>query len=208
MKSRKVQFSVLSICVSALLHSGGARANGMLQALQENGQPDTAFGSGGHVFTSGAGDYFTSIFVSTSIVIGGGAIDVGAGRTRAGMWRYLRDTGAVDSSWGTNGVVTVPSPVSTQPKQYVQAVVRNGSLYTALCGDGTNVWLARFDANGELDGDFGWQGIVFPFGPVQNYLTPVGMQFTSDGNLIVVAQNVVQNAHRQTVHDHNAHWQN
>lgn len=183
MKSRSRGTFMLGIAICAMLESRSANAGGMLEGVAtKTGTVKVS------VTTSGAGDSFNSIAANSARIVVAGALDNGNGTTR-GFLRGYTPTGAIDTTW-RNGAVRSPT---SAPKQYVQAVVLDSQQrYVALCGDRFNVWLVRFLQKGDIDGDFGLNAMVLPFGQPQS-LQPVAMRALSDGSVIVVAQTVNAN---------------
>ena len=154
--------------------------------VDPNGTLDSTFGTGGMTTTdiSTGNDYVSSAVLQSDgkVVVSGWAH--GASRDKA-LVRY--DTiGALDSTFGTGGIVTT----SVQPRSDHHA----GAL--ALQGDGALIWagnsvvagnprfaVARYQPDGTLDSTFGTGGIATI--AVGTYDIGQAVALTSDGDIIV-----------------------
>jgi len=116
-----------------------------------------------------------------ALVLVAGALVVGVGSAEA-------NTGALDPSFGTGGIVT--TPIGTDA--YLNALVRqpDGKLVAAGgTGNGSQdvFALARYNANGSLDTSFGSNGVVMkPIGLANDTANAVVRE--PDGKLVVAGQ--------------------
>jgi len=137
----------------------------VLIQLDENGVPDPSFGNGGIVI-QGVGTGEQNAFAMTlqddgKILIAGYAVNNDF-RNAPVVLRFS-DTGVLDTSFGTNGVVTIPvtetdndfSAVCVQSDGKILAAghISNGLSWFSLL-------IARFDQYGVLDNTYGTDGIV------------------------------------------------
>lgn len=123
----------------------------------ENGSLDTTFGTGGTGFVT------TDISGGTDQVLGvavqpdGKIVAVGAGGTNFGLTRYTAN-GALDTSFGTNGIVT--SSLSAGTDQANAVVIHpDGSIIVAGFS-GNDFAVARYNSDGTLDSSFSTNGFV------------------------------------------------
>ncbi len=115
----------------------------LLIRLQSNGLLDASFGTGGITFNSvsGGNDRINSLLIQSDgkILAGGGSF----------VARYTSD-GALDQTFGQNGVVTAPHSVR-------QLLLRPDDRFLAVGG---GVSVSRFNANGSPDTSFNGTGTV------------------------------------------------
>lgn len=173
-------------------YSGGIIGSFALARYNPNGSLDTAFGSGGIVTTS-FGSGFNRIRVVTvqadhAILVGGMAPSSGGGSHFA-LARYL-ENGSLDTSFGTNGLVTsdfggdmgeVCYAISLQTPGKIKAAgwssVFTGGLYIY------SLALAQYNLNGSMDDAFGTNGKVKADFNSASSLS--GFAFLKDGRIMV-----------------------
>jgi hypothetical protein len=196
MKSHAIKVAMLGLLSCVLLQSGHAYAYGALLRLRAgNGALDPSFGTGGEVFTTGAADSFSSLFLTSNRTYAGGSITNTNGTISPVVRRYQTngtpDLSFTSTSTGT-GISILPS-LTSAPGRVFGVAQDSSQRPIALCGDGTNVWLTRLYNYGNVDTTYGnyptKPGISLPFGTGQRALTPVGMKLLSDNRTLVVAQN-------------------
>jgi uncharacterized delta-60 repeat protein len=153
-----------------------------------NGSFDTAFGSGGIVTTSlgSTASHADAVLIqSDGKILVGGNLNSFAGNSDFAVLRYNSD-GSLDSSFGTNGVVTFGVGTSTDELKDI-ALQADGKIVAVgySVSGGTNVFaVARIDAAGALDAGFGTGGkILTPITPNQSAAYSVAIQ--ADGKIIV-----------------------
>jgi uncharacterized delta-60 repeat protein len=150
---------------SAALYANGAfllgRDSGVMRR-DANGLLDTAFGTNG-TSTLQIGGYSTSveqvaIQPDGKIVVAGRTRDSSADVTQLPFLARLTATGALDGSFGVNGVTrfTNRPVVDFLPGLALQP---NGKILVAA-PEANGGFVARFDANGAADGSFGAGGIA------------------------------------------------
>ena len=163
----------------------------LLIRLNSNGVPDPFFGTDGIVFFDNTGreDYGRSIQVQ-----GDGSILVTARSTGGGisiaMILRFDGTGALDTTFGTEGVVAYQGPkgndgfrdLAVQPDE---KIVVTGYTNTDA---GFQVLTARYNAGGSLDITFGADGIVQYDGGYGN-AGARGILIQEDGKLVVSGSN-------------------
>jgi uncharacterized delta-60 repeat protein len=137
----------------------------LLIQLDTNGIPDVTFGNNGVVLQQvGTGEqtaFALALQDDKKILVAGYAVN-GDFRNAPVVLRFS-ETGVLDTSFGTNGVVTVPvtetdndfSAVCVQSDGKILAAghISNGLSWFSLL-------IARFDQNGNLDNSYGTNGIV------------------------------------------------
>jgi uncharacterized delta-60 repeat protein len=125
------------------------------------GAPDTGFGGGDGVVVKHLGRVCCGAFAGVSdsgrIVVGGATDDYSS------LTRFT-SSGAVDTSFGTNGVAEYSIP--RESRDFPRAVAMDGSGRTVVAGETTagavepGLFVARYLADGSLDTGFGGDGIV------------------------------------------------
>lgn len=134
-------------------------------AAQAPGTLDLSFGNGGKVVTSlTAGQdkaYGVAIQTDGKIVVAGSSNSTITGKDFS-VARYLT-TGTIDSSFGTNGIVTTDLQLGSEDVAYGLALQTDGKMVLAgYTDDGSNkdAALIRYHTNGTIDSSFGTNGIV------------------------------------------------
>ncbi len=167
----------------------GADDDVLVLRYNANGSLDTSFGTNGVVtYDSGNDDYGTGVAIQSD-----GKIVV-AGERQMGMWmtfgvlvlRYNAN-GTLDTSFGTNGVVTYDSGNDDYGRAL--AIQSDGKIVVAGYSDnGANddVLVLRYNANGTLDTGFGTNGVVLYNSGNDDYGTAVAVQ--SDGKIVVAGE--------------------
>ncbi|MDO8413860.1 MAG: delta-60 repeat domain-containing protein [Gallionellaceae bacterium] len=124
-------------------------SNAVLARYNTNGSRDSNFGSQGSVIiTDGALNGLAIQSSDGKIVVAGTVLNASV---YTPVLRRFNTNGALDSTFGSNGLAAIPNQAST---------------YTAIQGDGKIVVagktfdLARFNSNGTLDTTFGSNGAV------------------------------------------------
>ncbi len=156
------------------------------QAVAQAGHLDPTFGSGG-IVTTDFGDQLQSSNVATAnavtiqpdgkIVVCGG-VPSSTGFPVPAVARY-NTNGGLDTSFGTSGVVTIPS---IEDVPFTAITLQTDGKIVAVAG-GFTAYVARFTSNGVLDSTFGSGGIVtlsFINGPAAS-----GVLVQPDGNILV-----------------------
>ncbi|HKY62319.1 MAG TPA: delta-60 repeat domain-containing protein [bacterium] len=146
--------------------SGGAASNGVdddlvLLRFLPTGELDSTFGNGGRVISNfGENEGAVKIFSLPS----GKILAVGTAETTNNgnflLARYNSD-GTLDASFGSGG--TTVSDLGSFERVISATLYPDGKILVTgaqLGGGVTDVALARYDANGNLDGTFGSGGIV------------------------------------------------
>jgi uncharacterized delta-60 repeat protein len=134
--------------------------------LDRDGNVDTTFGDNGRVLTDFAGraDNINALVVQNDGKIVAVGSTVGANSTDFALARYLPD-GSLDASFGQGGKV-VHSITDDTDIAYAALVtvdgfiVAGGSANRGTTSTGVDFALARFASNGQLDRNFGDQGVT------------------------------------------------
>ena len=162
-----------------------------LARYQPNGSLDPSFGSGGVVTTSIAGGQSfadAAVLQSDGKIVVAGEYDAQGSPSAFALLRY-NSNGSLDSSFGTDGVVTtqvenVGSEASSVVLQPDGKIVAGGE---ATNSGGQGSALVRYLSNGSPDTSFGSNGIVFDADGGQSGFTAVALQ--ADGKILGVGHN-------------------
>ncbi len=191
--------SISSIAIQAngqIVAGGYATIGGnhefVLARYNTNGTLDTSFGTNGIVTTEiGSSDsniYSVAIQSNGQIVAGGDANP--GGNFEFALARY-NTNGSLDTSFGTNGIVTTKIGSSDSIIHSI-AIQANGQIVAgggATIGSNDEFALARFNSNGSLDTSFGSNGTVTtPIGGSSIDIASISMQ--SDGKIVAVGYNI------------------
>lgn len=185
-----------------------------------NGTPDPAFGTNGAVVLTlppGQTGEFRSVIVAPDgkILTAGSVGATGAGNigTRDGLLARFTSTGALDNNFGTGGTA-VTNLSNGMLGDIISAITLDGQGRIVACGEAnlqpdnsffTDLVVARFLANGDLDSGFGTGGRFFPdFASVQargravavrpnNMIVAAGIYTLAPGNESYVAIQLTEN---------------
>jgi uncharacterized delta-60 repeat protein len=180
------------ILLSALLVFAVGSAQATLGAL------DPSFGSGGKVATA-FGSSNTSKVAAVAVQPDGKIVAVGytydGTRDRFALARYNAD-GSLDAGFGTSGKVTTSFGANTDDDAHAVALQPDGKIVVAGTSfdndSGQNSFaLARYNADGSLDTNFGSGGLVTTsFGSVNaDYGYAVALQ--PDGKIVVAGADCI-----------------
>ena len=160
-------------------------AAGAPRAYAADGDLDPTFGHGGKVttvFPGGSHGTAVAIQADGKIV----AVGQAAGSTGTGEFavaRYLRN-GALDASFGGDGIVTTPIRGGNDEARSV-AIQDDGRIVVAGTDGGERFAVARYRTDGALDASFGGDGIVRTnFAPGFDVAWDVAIQ--RDGKIVAV----------------------
>jgi len=162
--------------------------------LLSTGALDASFGSGGIALPfvsasttsldSAAAAYQVRIRGDGSLVIAGHKPSFSYG---SGLVTRLTSSGALDTSFGTNGRTTLT--ISSGGAFFSLALdaseriaVAGTAHYSFSTGNGSEYWLARLTANGALDTSFNGGQFTAPFAATDSAAVQIRMQST--GNLV------------------------
>ena len=154
-----------------------------------NGSLDTTFGTNGFVFTAigNASDVARALAITPEgkIVVGGTANDSVSGILALAQY----DTnGSLDTSFGTNGVVTTPGGIYSLQDLQIQINRKIVVVGSRSSGPGSDVLVVRYHSDGSLDASFGINGIVittFPIGASNRSADAYGAAVQRDGRIVV-----------------------
>ncbi len=125
-----------------------------------NGTPDSTFGFfGTNKITDQAGSFFSSVFLQSN-----GKILC----NNAKILMRFKSTGLVDSTFGTNGVFSIPDPPSTclNCSYDRNSIMRlDGKIIIANL-DGSSLLIYCIDSSGVVDSSFGTNGFAVPISAV------------------------------------------
>ena len=166
-----------------------------LARCNANGSLDTTFGNGGRVLTSTGNE--NAVLNSTALQSDGRIVVAGYSRPTDNydftVARYT-SSGTLDSSFGTNGIVTTDfnSGYDIASKVLIQRngkIVAVGSSYEAATA---NISLARYNMDGMPDGNFGQGGKVFA--PTQQTSTRIASALLQpDGKIVAAGDSISSN---------------
>lgn len=152
-----------------------------------SGTPDNTFGVNGAVITNfdtTQKDYLSSILITPSqkIIVGGYTT---VGNVKHALLAKYKQNGTLDSTFGTNGVVTTLTGTQTQVTGLalqtdgkIIAAGASKTLYSA-------VWVARYNTDGSLDATFGTGGIDTIHNAANSRDSAVAVQIQPGGKIIV-----------------------
>jgi uncharacterized delta-60 repeat protein len=160
-----------------------------------NGALDNTFGTNGIVTTpvGASNDFAYSIAIqSDGKIVAAGYSSNGSDYDFA-LVRY-NSNGALDNTFGTNGIVI--TPVGTSDDRALSIAIQNDGKITATGysdnGIDYDFALVRYNSNGALDNTFGTNGIVItPVGALNDYALSVAIQ--SDGKIAAAGYSNVGN---------------
>jgi uncharacterized delta-60 repeat protein len=153
-----------------------------------DGDLDPAFGTGGLVSTDfgGSNDQALTAAVQPDGKIIAAGSSIAGGPPDFALARYNAN-GSLDTTFGTNGLVTTNFSGIAADVAFAVAVQPDGKIITAGSSSMvlTDFALVRYNANGSLDTTFGTDGFVTTnFGVSTNQVRAVVLQ--SDGKIIAV----------------------
>ncbi|GMU19646.1 MAG: hypothetical protein AMXMBFR12_08380 [Candidatus Babeliales bacterium] len=173
-----------------ILVAGNATVGGVTQffvtRLNANGALDVGFGTSG-ITTTPIGDGCTAnamgIQSTGRIVLAGTAVI--SGQVVFALARYT-SSGILDTTFGTSGTTNV----SIADFAVGNAIAIDSSNKIIVAGYAINggdhqIAVARFTANGTLDGTFGTSGIVLHDIPSTDIDHGLGVAIQADGNIVV-----------------------
>jgi uncharacterized delta-60 repeat protein len=153
LKPMKIITTIIATCFVANLFA------------QNAGSLDPSFGAGGKVVTSiSTGQdkaYGTAIQTDGKIIVVGYTTSALTGKDFA-LVRY-NTNGALDNTFGTNGIVTSDLQLGSDDVAYSVALQADGKIVVGgYSDDGSNkdAALVRYNTNGSLDNTFGTNGIT------------------------------------------------
>ena len=163
-----------------------------LVRYNSNGSLDNTFGTNGIVITSvgDSSDYARSIAIqSDSKIIAAGYSYNGSDYDFA-LVRY-NSNGALDNTFGTNGVVTTDVGAAEYYANSIE-IQSDGKIIAAgnsFNGSNFDIALVRYNSNGSLDNTFGTNGVVTTdVGTEGDYATSIAIQ--SDEKIIVAGGSI------------------
>ena len=182
---------VRSLANGDVLAGGTSSGDFLLAKLDSHGQPDPTFGAGGFVSTDFDGSYdeLLAVFPEPD----GGYLAVGGARVGGadtiGMVRYAAD-GSLSTEFGTGGKLSIACPIGAGSLRLSKAIrqpdgkiVLVGTSWPA--SDNSDLALARINADGSVDTDFGSSGWVsIDYGGELEYGYDLALQ--GDGKIVAV----------------------
>ena len=150
-----------------------------------DGTLDTTFGAGGGVITA-VGSYADRAYAlgiqSDGKIVTAGYNEVDGALAEFALVRYTSN-GTLDSTFGTNGIVTTEIVNASASAMRIQSDGKIVAAGRTSVGGGYDFALVRYNANGSLDTSFGTNGIVTtPIGGYTEYVSALGIQ--SDGKIV------------------------
>lgn len=174
------------IVTAGLAFARNSQVYGLARYLT-SGALDTSFGSGG-IVRDDAVTLDGGVWARALTIQPDGKIVTGRSGTLSGwtVARYLT-SGAIDSSYGTNGKATPSFPGLTSVRlAEVAAQPDNKIVAAGRCNTGVNSFdmiVTRHNLNGSLDASFGSGGIALTSIPVEDQGN--GMALQADGKILV-----------------------
>ena len=151
----------------------------VLARYNKDGSQDNTFGTNGIVSTP-----FASAVIASSVVIqqDGKIVTAGYSGNAFILVRY-NSNGALDTTFGTNGVAAMV--IGTSNSQINSVTVQSdGKLVAAGTSDADHFTIVRYNSDGSLDNTFGTNGILSTqIGIGTNFVNTVAIQ--SDGKIVV-----------------------
>ena len=176
-------FSWLVSSILGLLLCVCVALGGPAVALAAPGDLDPSFGSGGTVITSfGGADVASAVAIQTDgKLVVAGRTNI-AGNTVFALARY-NPAGGLDPTFGTGGLVT--TDFGSTDQAFAVALQGDGKIVTAG-RRGSDVIVARHNADGSLDTVFGSNGrVITNFGATEQALALV---LQPDGKIVVAGR--------------------
>lgn len=156
--------------------------DGIVLRYNENGSLDTSFDTDGiFLYNGGADDRFSGVAIDVSNRI----LPLGTSVNTGNDLIILRlDNNGLDTTFGTNGIVTYDGGSKDSPSAAVFDT-KGRLLVVGYSSDGTNdnMTLWRFDGNGNLDTSFGSNGLVSHTGNGSS--DGSGIALTTGGKILV-----------------------
>ncbi len=178
----------------AVLVAGSGGGDFALARLRRDGTPDRRFGLGGIVRTDVGGE---DSAYALAVGPGGRATVLGPTSSGSGLIRWAvaryRNDGALDRSFGGDGLVTTTFGGTEQIPETIALLPRGGVLaggYARRPATGDDVALVRYRRDGSLEPAFGTGGVVLTdVGAFNNQAHDLAVQ--GDGRIVVAAGFVV-----------------
>jgi uncharacterized delta-60 repeat protein len=156
-----------------------------LARYRNNGSLDPTFGTGGKVKT----DLGADEFAESLIVLNGGAVAVAGGTTGAPTLDFLvaryRRNGSLATGFGTDGATTT----DFGGDDYAWAIARQKDGRLVVAGETENgdsdLALARYQADGSLDPDFGAAGKVITDLDMMEDESAFDVQLQENGRILI-----------------------
>lgn len=163
----------------------------MVRIRTSNGSLDTTFGQNGYKYSnftdvSGCAAYSIVIKSDNTILLGGFSVDY-LGNFSFAM-AHFQTNGTIDTSFGTNGLVTSQFPSSNYSVVYSIALQSDGKI---ILGGYTTVVttqyyaLARYNSNGIIDTTFGSNGFVNTFFSAPSGNSGKSINIQTDGKIVL-----------------------
>ncbi|WP_005037109.1 hypothetical protein [Holophaga foetida] len=190
------QVYALAFSGTQIVAAGSYNSNFALARYTSVGSLDTGFSSDGMVTESisTSDDHATSVVIQSDgkIVAGGGAF-VGTSY-RFALVRYTT-AGALDTSFGTGGVVTTDFSTSTGDGVNSLVLQSDGMLLAGGTA-GSYFGFARYDTSGTLDSTFGTSGLLT--GSISDSSANViqAMAQQSDDKIVAVGYTTISSANK------------
>lgn len=178
---------------------GAGRRNFMLARYNPDGTLDGSFGSGGIVVTPVAPDDNNDIVTTNGVTVdpsgrivvtGQANMGPGAGGFNSALARYL-PSGALDSSFGSGGIVTTAVASADNFDTLVGAAINaDGKIVTAGVAEAEglvlDLALLRYNPDGSLDASFGTGGkVTLNVGPGNTDDLPQDLVVQTTGKILV-----------------------
>lgn len=181
------------IMVVGITYDANYNADWLLLRLNSNGTLDSTFGNNGVTIFDffGRDDLAQAITLqpNNKIIVTGTATDTINFYNQPVIARF-NENGTIDSSFGTNGIVTFPATaidneVTSVSIQQDGKIVAAGHYENTFTGSSDfDIMVLRVDSNGVPDATFGANGFVKT--PINDGIDDsFGMDIDTDGNIVV-----------------------
>lgn len=173
-----------------ILAGGSASPQAIVARFEENGTLDPTFGTAG-IATALVGtrtDVRAIAVQPDGKLVAGGEALVG-GIQQLALMRFT-DVGALDPTFGTDGVVTSPVAMAAEDLERLEsgAFVAVGTAPSGPMAPDTRIVLTRYDEDGALDTTFGVDGVGFAALPGDLPLQGNSLAVQADGGLFAAGR--------------------
>jgi uncharacterized delta-60 repeat protein len=189
------QAYALAVQADGKILAGGYGGVGFgLARYNDDGSLDSSFGSGGLVTTHIArlDEQINAITVQPDgKIVVAGYCDTDTGSWDFALARYHTD-GSLDPTFGVNGIIITTFAGRGSDEAYAMALQSDGKIVVAglshnFTSTSENFALARYDANGNLDPDFGNGGkVLTDFFSRNDIVTALAIQ--ADGKIVAAGR--------------------
>lgn len=171
----------------------GGTANAVMEQFDNNGQPDTTFGSGGKVPLAMQSISTLALQADGKILISSGATGASpffpAGPSAGSVARY-NSHGVLDTTFGTSGQVGVVAAPTALAVQGDGRILAAGAITTklSLAGNSAGFGVTRLNTNGSVDMTFASHGVTLTGFPNFPLTGPFALAIQANGDIIAAGE--------------------